>query len=44
MPVPDANGFDPAVTHLRVRPLGTMAANTGAGDPWFELRFRVRVE
>ena len=44
VPVPDANGFDPAVTHLRVRPLGTMAANTGAGDPWFELRFRVRVE
>jgi hypothetical protein len=44
VPVPDANGVDAAVTHLRVRPVGTMAANTGAGDPWFELQFRVRVE
>lgn len=44
VPVPNGNGVDPAVTHLRVRPVGTMAANTGAGDPWFELQFRVRVE
>lgn len=44
VPVPDSNGVDAAVTHLRVRPVGTMAANTGAGDPWFELQFRVRVE
>ena len=44
VPVADVNGVDAAVTHLRVRPVGTMAANTGAGDPWFELQFRVRVE
>lgn len=43
VPVPDADGFDAAVTHLRVRPGGTMAANTGSGDPRFELRLRVRV-
>ncbi len=44
VPAANANGVDPAVTHLRVRPVGTMAANTGAGNPWFELQFRVRVE
>lgn len=43
VPVPDADGFDAAVTHVRVRPGGTMAANTGSGDPRFEIRLRVRV-
>jgi hypothetical protein len=42
-PTPNTSGFDPAVTHIRLRPDGTLAANSGAGDPWFELRFRVRV-
>jgi len=42
-PVADANGCDPAVTHIRVRPKGTMAAASGAGNPFFEVRFRVRV-
>ena len=42
VPVPDANGYDAAVTTLRMRPKGTMPGN-GAGDPWFELRFRVTV-
>jgi hypothetical protein len=42
VPVPDANGYDAAVTHLRLRPKGTMPGNAG-GDPWFELRFRVTV-
>jgi len=42
-PVADANGCDPAVTHIRVKPKGTMAGATGAGNPFFELRFRVRV-
>ena len=42
VPVPDANGYDAAVTHLRLRPKGTMPGN-GGGDPWFELRFRVTV-
>jgi hypothetical protein len=43
VPTPDADGCDAAVTHLRVRPTGTMAANTGSGEPAFELRLRVRV-
>jgi hypothetical protein len=42
-PTPNADGCDPAITHIRVRPQGTMAANTGAGNPYFEIRFRVRV-
>ena len=42
VPVPDANGYDAAVTTLRLRPKGTMPGNAG-GDPFFELRFRVIV-
>jgi hypothetical protein len=42
-PTPNANGCDPAVTHIRLRPSGTMAGSSGAGDPWFELQFRVRL-
>ena len=42
-PVANANGCDPAVTHIRVRPKGTMAGASGAGNPFFEVRFRVRV-
>ena len=42
-PVANANGCDPAVTHIRVRPKGTMAGASGSGNPFFELRFRVRV-
>jgi parallel beta-helix repeat protein len=42
-PVANVNGCDPAVTHIRVRPKGTMAAASGAGNPYFEVRFRVRV-
>ena len=42
-PVANANGCDPTVTHIRVRPKGTMAAASGAGNPFFEVRFRVRV-
>jgi hypothetical protein len=41
--VANANGCDPAVTHIRVRPKGTMAAASGAGNPFFEVSFRVRV-
>jgi parallel beta-helix repeat protein len=42
VPVPDADGYDAAVTTLRLRPKGTMPGN-GGGDPYFELRFRVIV-
>jgi len=42
VPVPDVNGYDAAVTTLRLRPKGTMPGN-GGGNPYFELRFRVTV-
>jgi hypothetical protein len=42
VPVPDANGYDAAVTTMRLRPKGTMPGN-GGGNPYFELRFRVTV-
>ncbi len=42
-PVPNADGVDPAVTHLRVRLRGSMSGNSGAGNPSFELRWRIRV-
>jgi len=42
-PVPDADGFDSNVTHLMVTPKGTMPGASAAGNPSFELKFRVRV-
>ena len=43
-PSPDASGYDPAVTHIRVNPKGVFAGSSGAGDPSFTLRFRVKVD
>jgi hypothetical protein len=42
VPTPDADGTDAAVTHIRMRPKGTMPPQ-GTGSPSFELQFRVRV-
>lgn len=42
-PVPDVNGFDAAVTCIRVNPKGVFAAASGGNNPSFEARFRVRV-
>jgi uncharacterized repeat protein (TIGR01451 family) len=43
-PAPDANGYDAAVTHLRIRPRGRMAGWSGAGPfPAFSLGFKVRL-
>ena len=42
-PVPDVNGFDAAVTCIRVNPKGVFAAASGGNNPNFEARFRVRV-
>lgn len=42
-PVPDAAGFDSAVTGIRIAPTGVMNAASGAGSPGFTVRFRVRV-
>jgi hypothetical protein len=41
-PVPDANGYDAAVTDIRMRPKGLMPGQ-GSGSPNFELQFRVIV-
>jgi uncharacterized repeat protein (TIGR01451 family) len=43
-PTPDGNGYDAAVTGIRVAPSGTMAASSGAPPhPSFTVRFRVQV-
>ena len=42
VPVPDANGFDSNVTHLRLAPKGAFNVATSLGVPQFTLRFRVR--
>jgi len=41
-PLPDANGFDPAVRAVRITPAGTMNA-AGLGNPTFTVQFRVRI-
>ena len=41
-PVPDPDGFDPAVRAVRIAPGGTMSA-AGTGNPTFTLQFRVRI-
>ncbi|MHC4428798.1 MAG: hypothetical protein ACYS0D_09410, partial [Planctomycetota bacterium] len=43
-PVPDADGFDPAVTHMRINPKGQLPPATLAGSPSFSVSFRVRVD
>jgi uncharacterized repeat protein (TIGR01451 family) len=40
---PDAQGYDPAVTNVRVTLTGSFAPNAGTA-PFMELRFRVRVK
>ncbi len=43
-PVPDPQGFDPAVTGYRVAPTGAMNAASGSGNPSFNITLRVRIE
>ena len=43
-PLPDADGFDANVTHLRVTPKGIFKGASGGDTPRFEIRFRVRVD
>jgi hypothetical protein len=43
VPTADAQGCDAAITHIRMRPKGTMAGQ-GAGSPSFELSFQVVVK
>ena len=44
VPVPDAQGFDPAVTGFRINPTGVMSAAGGGGDPSFGVLILVRVD
>ena len=43
-PVPDADGYDPLVTGLRVAPTGAMNGSSGGNVPSFNVQFRVRVQ
>ena len=42
-PSPDANGFDPNITGVRIAPSGSMNGAAGANVPSFTLRFVVKV-
>ena len=43
MPVPTLN-YDPAVKCIRLNPKGALASASGSSNPYFELRFRVRIK
>ena len=43
-PTPDAQGFDPLVTGYRIILGGAMNGTSSAGDPNFNIVFRVRIE
>jgi uncharacterized repeat protein (TIGR01451 family) len=42
-PSPDVDGYDSAVTNIRVNPKGPFNGDTGSGSPDFQIRFKVRV-
>jgi len=44
VPSPALNGADPAVTHIRVNPKGSLGAASGAGTPSFEILFKAVVQ
>ena len=44
VPMPDDDGFDPAVRAIRIAPQGQMAAPGAGSEPTFDLLYRVRVE
>ena len=44
VPTPDGQGFDPAVTGVRINPTGVMNATVGSNVPSFNIRLQVRVE
>lgn len=43
-PVPDAQGYDAAVRGVRIAPSGVMNAASGASQPSFTVRMRVRIQ
>lgn len=44
VPVPDAAGFDPAVTGMRIAPTGTMSGAVNGSSPSFTVTLRARIE
>jgi hypothetical protein len=44
IPILDADGFDLAVTGIRMNPIGAMNAASGTSTPSFTLQYQVRVE
>ena len=44
MPTPDADGFDPLVTNIRVNPKGALPGATGGNNPSFQVIFRTRID
>ena len=44
VPTPDALGYDPNVTHIRVTPIGIFRAAGAAGAPNFSIKFQVLVQ
>ena len=43
-PTPDGNGVDASVTDIRINPKGVFLPSSGAGNPGFNIVFRVRVD
>ncbi len=43
VPVPDADGFDPLVNAIRIRPAGTLAAATVSAQPSCSFGFKARI-
>ncbi len=44
IPAAGANGCDPTITHIRIKPKGSFAGNPSAPSPSFQLSFRVCVK
>jgi hypothetical protein len=43
-PVADANGYDSAVTHIKVSPKGIFSGASGSGSPSFTISYRIKVK
>jgi len=43
-PIDFRDGTDPAITDIRINPKGSMAASLGAGDPSFQVLFKMVVQ
>jgi len=43
-PAANTDGVDPAVTHIRVNPKGTLASSSGGNDPSVQVSFKVLVQ